>query len=167
MHDYQAPVFTRRVLFCLAAVWACQPSAPAVLTDAEKAAIADSARQIVDSAFAAVVRVDAPGLMRHFIVGPEATFSADGMIIPGHDSIASYFRTAFAGWRSVDSASLSNVRAAVLSRDAAVVTLNYRERVTDTTAKQFWNAGAWSSTVARRDGSWKIVDAHASHPRAP
>ena len=105
--------------------------------------------------------------MRQFVVGPEATFSADGVIIPGHDSIASFFRTAFAGWRSLDSASLSNVRAALLSGDAAVVTLNYRERVTDTTGHQFWNAGAWTSTVARRDGSWKIVDAHASHPRSP
>lgn len=144
---------------------ACQRTSPASLTEAERTAIAAAARTVVDSAFAAIVRVDAPALMRHFAGGPDATFSADGLIVPGHDSIASFFGAALSGWRSVDSASLANVRVAVLGPDAAVVTANYRERVTDTSGAQFWNAGAWTSTLALRAGEWKIVDSHASHPR--
>lgn len=158
---------TSRMLLFLVGVVGCQSSAPGPLTDAEKAQIAEAAREVVDSAFAAIVRVDPPSLMRLFAAGSEATFSADGMIVPGHDSIASFFRTALASWRSVDSASVQNVRVAVLSADAAVVTVNYRERITDAAANRFWNAGAWTSTLARRNGEWKIVDSHASHPRTP
>ena len=160
-------MLTPRALLCLAAVVGCQANGSNPLTEAEKAEIAEAARQVVDSAFAAIVRVDPPGLMRHFATGSEATFSADGMIVPGHDSIATFFGAALANWRSVDSASLQNVRVAVVSRDAAVVTANYRERVTDAAGNLSWNAGAWTSTLALREGQWKIVDSHASHPRAP
>lgn len=159
------PRYPLVLLFTFLSAGACQSTASSGDAVTDTAGIAVAARQVVDSAFAAIVRVDAEGLMRHFIAGDEATFSADGVIIAGHDSIASFFETALAGWAAVDSASLEDVRVAVLGPYAAVVTTYYRERVTDRTGAQFWNEGAWTSALTLRAGRWQIVDSHASHPR--
>ena len=145
---------------------ACQAAPPSEMTESERATVADSARAVIDSAFAAIVRVDPAGLMRLFASGSEPTFSADGVLIAGYDSIAAYFQGALANWQRVDSATLSGVRVSVLNPGAAVVAAYYRERVTDRTGTAFWNAGAWSTTVVRRGGRWYIVDSHASHPRS-
>jgi len=160
------PPAVRAVLSVLLfGVASCRAGNQAELSEAQRTHVSSAVREVVDSAFAAIVRVDPPALMRTFAAGPEATFSGDGVIVAGHDSISRFFQAALATWRAVDSASLQNVRVAVLGPDAAVVTANYRERVTDKAGAVFWNAGAWTSTIARRDGQWKVVDAHASHPR--
>lgn len=157
---------SRRLLAaCLIPCWlGCAPG-PAAFGDAERAAVTDTVRALVDSLWAANDRRDAAALVEYFAPGDQfALFDNGHMYSP-----AQYKETwggIFATIRSVSS-KRSQLRILPLSPAAASVMATLTFTVTTNAGVSFDGEGTWTAVVQRRPEGWRFVHSHESelHPK--
>ncbi len=144
----------------------CAGSGDGELTDAERAALADSVRQFANEMVETIDRHDVDGFIAYHLRSPDFAWASRGAITPldSHDvSMKEYFP----GVGKNVHFKLGDSRVRVLSRDAAVATsiihsTNIGEDGEATSAHE-----VWSIVVQRIDGEWKVVQAHESYPPPP
>jgi len=143
-------------------------SAPPALTDAHRAALADSVEQVATQMFASLAsRADADTILSYFVGGDSLVVAEDGMLFPSYDSLVSALR---ATWRpgSTFRGSLGEKRVRVLSPDVVVVTAIISGTGADSAGVETPTRFAWTGVYLRTAGGWKIAARHeSSAPQAP
>jgi hypothetical protein len=144
----------------LALLASCQPTGTQ-LADAQRAAIADTVRQLTDRVLALTEEADA--WMDLFGGGPEFRYVQNGVIL-SRDELAEEMAT-FVTACAEQSWAWDDVHVVVLGADAAVVTAIYHGAFTDTVGQRFtFDRAVVTYVYARRDSVWKIVQAHEYFP---
>jgi uncharacterized protein (TIGR02246 family) len=152
------PIFPAAALVVLG--MACQPPAQTGMTDAQRAAVADTVRRQTDAFIAAFNHMDPNEFIAQMAINE--SFAESGRLYPSRDSVSGTVRTFVAGIRSLE-VGWDQVQVTVLAPDAAVVTGTFHENFVDKAGKTTKLHGAWSGVYQRRDGKWGIVQAHESY----
>lgn len=143
---------------------ACSTPAPD-LTDADRAALADSVRTFAANMVATIDGHDVDGFIAYHRDGPDfawATFGAMTPLDSHHVSMKAYFPSEQG--KNVHFR-LGESKVHVISRDAAVLTGIIHSTNVDSAGNPTTGHEAWSIVVQRFDGAWKVVQAHESYPR--
>lgn len=80
----------------------------------------------------------------------------------GYDSVAANIRRTIGGMQHVEPG-FENVEVRVLSRDAALVSMTFRDSIVTATGELFMSSGPTTLVWERRQGEWQIVYADADH----
>jgi len=139
---------------------ACQPTTTE-LTDAQRAATADTVRRLTDLVLAQTG--DADAWMDLFATGPEFKYVQNGVIL-SRDDLAEEMES-FLGACAEQSWAWDDVHVVVLGPDAAVVTAIYHGAFTDTSGQRFtFDRTVVTYVYSHGDGAWKIAHAHEYFP---
>ena len=143
---------------------ACQPPE---MTDAQRTEIA---REIMDAAndfVAGLATLDGDGFIAPFTDAGDLVYVDGGRIYPDRDAL----KNAAAGFMSRQErigGTWDPAHVVVLGPDGAAFTGVFHADVVDTAGVAQWTNGKiWTFVYQRRDGEWKIVQAHESNGRAP
>lgn len=144
---------------------ACARDTPREVSDADRAAIADTLRNLIASAYDFSRGDVVKRLMSLYPQEGPVISAAAGRVVTSRDSLEQSIRWF---WENVG----SNMRDArwtwgqshvhVLSPDAAVLTAAYRISHLTPEGRPHIVGGAWTALFLRRDGRWVIVQEHLS-----
>ena len=159
------PCIASFTVVCALSAIACQPTSSATLTDARRAAIADTLTTMIHNAY---------DLKAKDVVGRFMSLYPDtGRVISASGGRVTTTRAALESgiksfWEYVGR-NMQNPtwiwgtpQVDVLSPDAAVVTTTYRIPHRTPAGEPHTVAGAWTAVFARRAGKWVIVQEHLS-----
>lgn len=149
-------------------------SSPRTIPAAEREAIADSLRRLVESAYDLRQPDVVAGFLSLYPDTGRVVSAAAGRVTTTRDSLEAQIRSF---WENVG----RNMRdpewiwdgmwVDVLSPDAAVLTTRYRVPHLTPAGEPHTIGGAWTAVFERRDGRWVIVQEHLSdvppEPAAP
>ena len=141
--------------------------APRPLTDAEKAAIADSVSRVAAQWMADLSKE--PTVERYaaaFVRGADILHAEKGLLVTTRDSILGAARAAFATAASF-SATMKEKRVIVSDRDDAVIGAQVVVAVKDSSGKEWSGREAWLAVFHRAPDGWKLVADHESFPPEP
>ncbi len=143
--------------------------APPPLSDAEKAAIADSVSQIATqwlASFATQPTVEK--FLSQYVRGDELVHAEYGMIYPTYDSVVAGARAFFKTVSSMNF-TLDQKRLTVLDRDVVVLTAMVKGTMKDTAGKESPpEQEAWTAVWHRTPDGWRVVaDNESMAPPAP
>jgi len=143
---------------------ACAPAAPTV-TDAQKAAIADSAAALIKAAWANFGKLDMNAAFRDYSAAPDARYMDNGVVYPSlgdykkaneqFATVLEYVRTTGDAWDAM-----------VLGPDAVMITVPWHADMKAKGRSEYKARGVSSVLVQRREGSWQIVHTHESFANA-
>lgn len=156
---------TLRSAVLAAAVVACSPSGPVPLSSSEKAAIADSLKRLVVSAYDLSRPDPVASLMSLYPTGDTVVSASGGGVTQSRSQLEQQIRTF---WTYVGSHmqkprwEWTSMTVDVLSPDAAAMTSTYRIPHTDPQGRPHTLGGAWTAVFARRGGKWVIIQEHLS-----
>ena len=155
-----------RTTLLLVTLAGCGRSGDGSLSAAERAAVADTLRSLLVSAYDLSKPGDAVGrLMSLYPVKGPVVSASGGLVSVSRDSLEAGIR---AFWENVGRNmrqpkwEWGQMHVDVLSRDAAVVTTTYRVPHLTPRGEPHVIAGAWTAVFQRRDGRWVIVQEHLS-----
>ena len=157
--------FSLRIVVLVAAVLACSPREPAPLSPTEKAAIADSLKKLVVSAYDLSSRDPVASLMSLYPNADSLVSASAGGVTHSRSQLEQQIRTF---WTYVGSHmqkprwEWTSMTVDVLSPDAAAMTSTYRIPHTDPQGRPHTLGGAWTAVFARRAGKWVIIQEHLS-----
>lgn len=155
-----------RALLLVALALACAGPEPRALSRSERAAIADSLRALITTAY----DLSRPGdpvshLMSLYPDTGRVISASGGVVTTARDSVEAGVR---AFWNNVG----RNMRdpkwtwdamhVDVLSRDAAAITATYHVPHLTPAGQPHVIGGAWTAVFERRNGRWVIVQEHLS-----
>jgi hypothetical protein len=154
------------VALSLAAMAACTQADSSGVSTSERAAITDTLRTLITSAYDLSRPGDAVArLMSLYPATGDVVSASGGQLSTSRDSLEAGIR---AFWENVG----RNMRdpkwmwgpmhVDVLSRDAAVLTTTYRVPHLTPRGEPHVIAGAWTAVFQRRGGRWVIVQEHLS-----
>ncbi len=137
--------------------------APAPLTDAQRAALADSVGQIATQWLATfVTQPTVDKYLSHYVRGDELAHAEGGMIYPTYDSLVAGARAFFKTVTSMNF-TLDHPRFTVLDRDVVVMTTMVTGTMKDTAGKESPpSQEAWTAVWHRTPDGWKIAADHES-----
>lgn len=138
-----------------------EAAAPAELTEADRLALTDTLLEAHGRLVAAAEAVDADGVLAMF--DADARVIIDGEVL-AFDVLAERVRRTY---DQLDHQDLSwhPAEVTVLSPNAVAMTIGGRAVVVGSEGDTLMNAPvAWTEVFVRRDGAWKIVQAHQSSP---
>jgi hypothetical protein len=140
--------------------FACQPQ-PSSLTDAQKAAIADSARAVVQDVVRGVQGLNGPAVFARFSSDPDARFLENGFL---YASYSAFKDSLYGDFPTLDSLSAQIVASdvVVLGAEAAVITESFRFKAMTKAGEDLEGQGVASIVVQLRAGRWQIVHSHES-----
>jgi len=153
----------RMILPLMLFVVACRPPTVEVtveLTDAEKAAIADTVRQQADAFYDAFRTLDFDRAMGAF--GTDLVWAENAALGANRDSMVTAWRGYFDALREVTSGDWREVHIEVLGPDAAVFSGTFDWVGVDTTGAPAGSRGAWTAVWVRTAAGWKITHGHES-----
>ena len=152
---------SRVVLSTMALVGAgCGPSTPA-LSDAARAAIADTVRLLARDFIAADHAMEPDKVMALFDESPDVAIASNGTVRESRQAFHDLLVALYASTRSLDIVR-DTARVVVLSPDAAVITESYHYTRTARDGKSSGGIAVITYVCQRRDGHWKIVHYHFS-----
>jgi len=144
-------------------VAACQP-AITELTDEQKAERAAEVNQRLDTVWEELQRPEFDRLAPFFILAPEATAVNNGRYDEWSPASDSTTRATLAEWQD-QVLTISETRTDVLSPGVVYTMRVGTDSITyisgEATPTRQW---AWTLVWVRRDGEWKVLHAHGSHP---
>ncbi len=141
----------------------CAGSSDAELTDAERAALADSVRQFANEMVETVDRHDVDGFIGYHLDGPDFAWASRGETSP-LESHRESMKEYFPGVGKNVHFELGDSRVHVLGRDAAVATSYIHSTNIGEDGEPISGHEVWSIVVHRIDGEWKVVQVHESYP---
>jgi hypothetical protein len=144
----------------LAGAAACAPK-PTVMTDAQRAAIADTARAIVTSTFMAASKKDVLTAFASYSSDPDTRYTENGVTYPNLDALRKA-NTDLVGPLEALTVAPGTMDVMVLSPDAAVVTSKMSITLKPAGKPEFKTTGVLTSVVQRRNGKWRTVYSHES-----
>jgi ketosteroid isomerase-like protein len=140
--------------------FACQPQ-PSVLTDAQKAAIADSAKAVAQEVVRGVQNLNGAAVFARFSSDPDARYLENGFL---YASYSAFKDSLYADFATLDSLStqIDASDVVVLGAEAAVITESFHFTATTKAGEQVEGQGVASIVVQLRAGRWQIVHSHES-----
>jgi len=141
---------------------ACQSGA-ASLSETERMAVAASVDSATRSFEAAERARDAGRIIAH--LAPDFYMYADG-VRSGYDSVTANIRTTMESFKTFEPG-FHNVGVIVLARDAAVVSMTFRDSITTASGETLQFRGPTTLVWQRRGADWLIVYADADHYAVP
>jgi ketosteroid isomerase-like protein len=150
----------------LCGILSCAPTAGPAVTGAQRAAIADTLRTLLVSAY----DLSKPGdpvarLMSLYPASGPVISASGGQVTTSRDSLEGGIR---AFWENIGK-NMRNpkwtwgpMHVDVLAPDAAVVTTTYRVPHLTPAGQPHVIAGAWTAVFQRRAGRWVIIQEHLS-----
>jgi len=144
---------------------------PAPLTDAERAALADSVSQVATDLFAGMAApataASVDKMLSYYVKGDALVHAEYGMIYPTYDSLVKVIRAMFRPGATVNM-TLDQKRLTVLDRDVVVLTALLNATMKDSAGKATPVHEAWMAVFHRTPDGWKIAADHESvAPPAP
>ncbi len=143
---------------------ACQPAATE-LTEEQKAAIADTVRQMADTFFEDFRRLDTDGAMVPF--RSITAWGENGVLGANRDSIITAWSGFFASLQEVTRGGWNEVHVNVLGPAAAVFTASFDWAGVDTTGAEVGGSGVWTTVWERTAEGWVVVQGHESYLPPP
>ena len=150
------------VLFLLQFVFFGCQAPPTALTESQKAAIADTVRQIALEFKKGINNLDADSQFQRFTDDSDFTWAANGYLLPPKNSLLSAVRQSYAGYRQA-TFDWDTLRISVLGSDAAVLTGAGHHTIIDKAGKTTNTLLVATYAFARRQGAWKVIHGHFSY----
>ena len=144
----------------------CAGSGDGELTDAERAALADSVRQFANEMVETIDGHDVDGFIGYHLRSPDFAWASRGEITP-LDSHDASMKEYFPGVGKNVQFKLGDSRVRVLGRNAAVATSFIHSTDIGEDGEATSGHEVWSIVVQRIDGEWKVVQVHESYPPPP
>ena len=148
------------ILVMVLLAFSCQPQ-PAVLTDAQKAAIADSAKAVVQDVFTGAQKLSGEAFFHSYSSDPDVRYVENGVLYPSLDS-AKASADSFYGMLESLTPRVDAFDVVVLGPEAAVVTAPFHFTLKTKAGKEVKGQGVYSAVVQLRGGQWQIVQSHES-----
>jgi hypothetical protein len=140
--------------------FSCQ-NQPATFTEAQKAAIADSAKAVVQAMLANANKLDFVAYFNDYSADPNAWYIENGSLYPSLDAM----KKSYADLNPIFE-SLQNTPDAwdmtVLGSDAVAITMPLHFSFKPKGLPEFTAQSVWSGIVQRRGGRWTIIQSHES-----
>ena len=153
-------LFTLAFLAFAILAFSCQPQ-PTILTEAQKASIADSAKAVVQLMLTNANKLDFVAYFDHYSADPDSRYIENGMVYPSLNAM----KKAYADLNPLLE-SLTNIPDAwdmiVLSSDAVAITLPLHFSFKPKGLPEYKAQSVWTGVVQRRHGKWTIVQSHES-----
>ena len=148
------------IVFALVIIaFACQSQPPA-LTDAQKTAVADSARTVIQDVMKGVQNLNGPAVFARISSDPDARFLENGFLYASYDAFKD---SLYGDLPTLDSLSIQSVATdVVVPPEAAVVTESFRFTAATKAGEDLEGQGVASIVVQLRAGRWQIVHSHES-----
>jgi ketosteroid isomerase-like protein len=137
----------------------------AEMTDEERASVAASAEQALSGYAEAIQQMDWSRMFKYLIDGDELVFAEDGAVISGKDTIVENLKEKTGAIKKLNSLEHPKQYVYVLSRDAAVITVEFDQSFTLVTDDIIRQRGSWIYVFHRINNEWKIV--HTGGNRIP
>lgn len=140
-------------------------SSPAPISDAYRAAIADTLQRLLVSAYDLATPDPLSRMLALYPDTGRVLSASGGHVIAERDSVLEGIRAfwTYVGQNMRDPAwTWGPFFVDVLGRDAAVVTATYTVPHHTPAGEPHVVAGAWTAVFARRDGQWRIIQEHLS-----
>lgn len=144
------------------ALGACQPAESGQVTAEQEQAIADTLRSLVAEVDAAWSRLEPGPYLAYY--SDDVHFYYQGSHLP-RKKFEQVVRQQM-GAHQEFSTEMMEPRVEVLGPDAGVVSFRYEATAVDTAGSSQQLTAAVTAVFERRDGEWKIVQAHESFPSA-
>lgn len=147
-------------LFAVTWLVACQPSR-SPLSDASKSAIADTAKAVVQGAMSSADRLDWTAYFGNFSTDPDAKYAEAGSVYASLDDMKKGWADLLPQFESL-AQGMDGWTATVVAPDAVAFTVPFHFTIKMKGRPEYKGSGVWSGVVARRNGAWRIVQAHES-----
>ncbi len=141
--------------------FACSAPAPAPLTDARKAAIADSAKAFMQATMASADRLDWAGYLANFSPDADATYAEAGALYPSYAAYKQGYEALGPQFEKLQQ-NVDSYAAIVLSPDAVAATETYHFTIKMKQHPEISGTGVWTGVLQRRANGWRIVQSHES-----
>ena len=148
----------------LAVLVACQP-ATTEFTEEQRAAVADTVRQLADTFFEDFKALDFDHAMLPY--ASQIVWAENGVLGTNRDSLETAWRGVFASLQEVTGGIWDEVHVEALGPDAAAFTASFDWAGLDTTGAQVGASGVWTTVWQRTAEGWKIVQGHESYQPVP
>ena len=140
--------------------FSCQPQS-AALTDAQKSAIADSVKAVVQEVFIGAQKLSGAAFIHRFSSDPDARFVENGVLYSSPDSVKAGADNLYGMLQSLANP-IDAFDVVVLGAEAASVTAPFHFTVKTKAGKDVKGQGVFSAVVQFRAGRWQIVQSHES-----
>jgi hypothetical protein len=140
--------------------FACQPQ-PTVLTDAQKAAITDSAKSVAQDVARGVQTLNGAAVLARCSSDPDARYLENGFL---YSSYGAFKDSLYADYAELSPVShkIDMLDVVVLSADAAAITESFHFTVKTKAGDEVKGQGIASIVVQKREGRWQIIQWHES-----
>jgi hypothetical protein len=140
--------------------FACQPQ-PSILTDSQKAAIADSAKTVAQDVARGVQSLNVSAVLARCSSDPDARFLENGFL---YASYGAFKDSLFADYAELSPVSYKTdvLDVVVLGADAAAITQSFHFTVKTKAGEEVKGQGISSIVVQKREGRWQIIQWHES-----
>jgi ketosteroid isomerase-like protein len=132
------------------------------MTDADRAALADSVSQVVTQTFASLAQDAAvEKVLSYFVKGNELVSAANGMIFPTYDSLVKVENAEYRPGTKLD-VKFDQKHLTVLDRDVVVFAAILNGVMKDSAGTAWPVHAAWTAVYHRTSDGWKIAADHSS-----
>ena len=150
------------LVFLLCFTFGCQKGhelAAAQITEEEKAEVAASIEQAFSEYVEATLQMDWDKTLQFFIDSDDLVFAANGSIVTGKNSFVMAHNQVTDTVKEFNSFETPNKYIYILSRDSAVLTIEFNESFTLSPDDVARTHGSFVYVFHRINGDWKIVHA--------
>jgi hypothetical protein len=150
------------LVFLILAIFsfACQPQQHS-LTDSQKAAIADSAKTVVQLMLANADRLDFVAYFDNYSADPDARYIENGFLYPSLDTMKKFYADLNPLFESLKNKP-DGWDMTVLGSDAVAITMPFHMTFKPKGLPEYTAQGIWTGVVQRRNGKWTIMQSHES-----
>jgi hypothetical protein len=157
-------VVMRRIVIAtvaLVVLAACRPAATE-LTGEQKSAIAAEVNAVFENWPSFARAMDSEGHLGHFVNSEDLTIAFPGGIMRSWSDYATYVRSKWETWASVDTFEFFEMHTQVVSSDVVIVTSVGKLAATDTACGQAHGPsgfnGIWNTTWVKRNARWQMIN---------
>ena len=149
-------------------VFGCQKQVEEVaegsqMTEEERASVSASVEQAFSEYVDAMTQMDWNRMYQFMIEGDEFVFAADGEVISGKANFLNTHKEAIGLVKEFNSIEYPQKYVYVLSKDAAVITIEYDESYTSVSDEKIRLRGSWIYVFHQINDEWKIVHTGGTH----
>jgi ketosteroid isomerase-like protein len=142
---------------------ACQP-APATMSDAQKAAMADSVKAFAMGMVDKINKGDMKGSMASYSQDANARYTQNGVML--NAAGMQKMNQEMAGMMQGMQIKPEKTDVIMLGPDAAVINSPYSITMKTAAGKEVSGKGVWTGVVQRQAGAWHVVSTHISDVNA-
>jgi uncharacterized protein (TIGR02246 family) len=151
---------------CIALLGASCQSSSAALSEADRTAIADSARQLARDFIAADHSKDPDRVVAFFSDSADVAIASNGALRPSRQAFREALVQLYGSTRSLD-IQPDTTKVTVLGRDAAAVTQSYHYSRVASDGRRSGGIAVITYVCQRQGGRWKITHYHFSQRPDP